>query len=42
MNREEFQKIKERIAKLLAMARDASSPNEAAIAAQRARSLMDK
>lgn len=35
-------KIKDRIAKLLAMAADASSPNEAAIAAGRARSLMDK
>lgn len=35
-------KVKERIAKLLAMAKDASSPNEAAIAAQRARGLMDK
>src|SRR6478609_1846278 len=35
-------KIKERIAKLLAMSRDASSPNEAAIAAGRARKLMDQ
>lgn len=35
-------KVKERIAKLLSMAKDASSPNEAAIAAQRARALMDK
>lgn len=42
MEREELQRVKERIAKLLAMAADASSPNEAAIAAQRARSLMDK
>jgi hypothetical protein len=42
MNLEELQRIKERIAKLLAMAKDASSPNEAAIAAQRARALMDK
>ena len=42
MEREQLEKIKERIAKLLAMAKDASSPNEAAIAAQRARSLMDK
>lgn len=42
MEREELTKIKERIAKLLAMAADASSPNEAAIAAQRARALMDK
>ena len=35
-------KIKDRIAKLLAMAGDSSSPNEAAIAAGRARALMDK
>lgn len=42
MEREQLDKIKERIAKLMAMAKDASSPNEAAIAAQRARSLMDK
>lgn len=42
MDREDLQRIKERIAKLLAMAADASSPNEAAIAAQRARALMDK
>lgn len=35
-------KIKERIAKLLAMAKDTSSPNEAAIAAARARKLMDQ
>jgi len=41
-SRENLDKIKERIAKLLAMAQDASSPNEAAIAAQRARALMDK
>jgi len=34
--------IKDRIAKLLRMAADASSPNEAAIAASRARKLMDK
>ena len=34
-------KIKDRIAKLLAMAKDTSSPNEAAIAAARARKLMD-
>jgi hypothetical protein len=39
---EDLDKIKERIAKLLAMAKDASSPNEAAIAAGRARALMDK
>lgn len=38
----ELQKVKERIAKLLRMADDASSPNEAAIAASRARKLMDK
>lgn len=38
----DIQKIKERIAKLLRMADDASSPNEAAIAASRARKLMDK
>lgn len=35
-------KIKDRIAKLLAMAKDTSSPQEAAIAAERARKLMDK
>jgi len=35
-------KIKDRIAKLLRMAADSSSPNEAAIAASRARKLMDK
>lgn len=34
-------KIKDRIAKLLRMAADSSSPNEAAIAASRARKLMD-
>lgn len=39
---ENIEKIKDRIAKLLRMAQDAGSPNEAAIAAQRARSLMDK
>lgn len=38
---ENIGKIKERIAKLLAMAKDASSPEEAAIAASRARKLMD-
>lgn len=42
MDAQELDKIKDRIAKLLRMAKDASSPNEAAIAAQRARSLMDK
>lgn len=35
-------KIKDRIAKLLRMAADSSSPNEAAIAAGRARALMDQ
>ena len=35
-------KIMERVRKLLAMAKDATSPHEAAIAARRARSLMDK
>ena len=35
-------KIMERVRKLLAMAKDANSPNEAAIAARRARALMDK
>lgn len=38
----DIEKIKERIAKLLRMAADASSPEEAAIAAGRARTLMDK
>lgn len=42
MERENIEKIKDRIAKLLRMAQDSSSPNEAAIAASRARSLMDK
>lgn len=43
MEREvDIQKVKERIAKLLRMADDSSSPNEAAIAASRARKLMDK
>jgi hypothetical protein len=37
-----MEKIIERIKKLMAMAEDASSPHEAAIAAKRARSLMDK
>jgi hypothetical protein len=41
-SREHLDKVKERIAKLLSMAADASSPNEAAIAAKRARALMDK
>lgn len=35
-------KILERVRKLLAMANDSSSPNEAAIAANRARKLMDQ
>jgi len=35
-------KILDRIRKLLLLAEDSSSPNEAAIAAQRARALMDK
>ncbi|WGN90770.1 hypothetical protein [Burkholderia phage vB_BglM_WTB] len=39
---EDIERIKERIAKLLAMADDTSSPEEAAIAATRARRLMDK
>lgn len=39
---EDLAKIKERITKLLAMSKDTSSPEEAAIAAQRARKLMDK
>lgn len=38
----DLEKIKDRIAKLLAMSKDVSSPNEAAIAAGRARALMDK
>lgn len=36
------QNIKDRIAKLLAMAKDSSSPNEAMIAMERARRLMNK
>jgi hypothetical protein len=39
---EDLNKIKDRIAKLLAMADDTSSPEEAAIAASRARKLMGK
>lgn len=39
---EDLSKIKDRIVKLLAMSKDASSPEEAAIAAKRARTLMDK
>lgn len=42
MTTEDLSKIKERIAKLLRMAEDVSSPHEAAIAASRARKLMDK
>ena len=42
MERENIEKIKSRLAKLLRMAQDSSSPHEAAIAASRARSLMDK
>ena len=38
----EFEKIKNRIRKLLNMADDTSSPNEAAIAAERARKLMEQ
>lgn len=37
----DLNKVKDRIAKLLRMAQDSSSPNEAAIAADRARHLMD-
>lgn len=40
--KEDLEKIKDRIAKLLRMADDSSSPNEAAIAAGRARKLMDQ
>ena len=39
---ENLDKIKTRIANLLAMSKDVSSPHEATIAAQRARALMDK
>jgi Protein of unknown function (DUF2786) len=39
---QELDKIKVRIAKLLRMSQDSSSPEEAAIAAGRARALMDK
>jgi hypothetical protein len=42
MSMDNIEKIKDRIAKLLRMAQDASSPNEAAIAAGRARKLMDE
>ena len=40
--KEANEKILDRIRKLLAMAKDSSSPNEAAIAAGRARKLMDE
>lgn len=39
---QDIEKIKERIAKLMRMAKDSASPNEAAIAAGRARKLMDQ
>lgn len=42
MDFQDLDKIKDRIAKLLAMSKDVSSPNEAAIAAARARKLMDQ
>ncbi len=42
MSTQDLAIVKERIAKLLAMAADTASPNEAAIAAERARKLMDK
>lgn len=42
MSEVNLEKIKDRIAKLLRLAADASSPNEAAIAASRARKLMDQ
>lgn len=42
MDFQDLDKIKDRIAKLLAMSKDASSPHEAAIAAGRARKLMDQ
>ena len=38
----EMAKIQDRVQKLLNMAKDASSPNEAMIAMERARRLMDK
>lgn len=41
-NADWLDKIHDRISKLLAMARDQSSPEEAAIAMERARKLMDK
>lgn len=42
MDSQDLDKIKDRVAKLLRMAKDASSPHEAAIAAGRARKLMDQ
>src|SRR5271165_781011 len=42
MENVDLEKIKDRVAKLLRMAADCASPNEAAIAAGRARALMDK
>jgi hypothetical protein len=42
VERDDIEKVKERIANLLAMSKDQSSPHEAAIAASRARKLMDK
>jgi acetylglutamate synthase len=42
MENVDLEKIKDRVAKLLRMAADSASPNEAAIAAGRARALMDK
>ena len=41
-NSVEMAKIQDRVQKLLNMAKDASSPNEAMIAMERARRLMDK
>ncbi len=38
----EYEKIINRVKKLLALSNDTSSPNEAAIALKRVRSLMDK
>ena len=42
MSDEKARKIRERIRKLLAMAGDASSPQEAAIAARRAKALLNE
>lgn len=41
-DREQLEKVIDKIQKLLAMANDTSSPNEALLAAKRARALMDK